>query len=298
MLEFVANLMEVSVDAGDWAHQREAEGWPVLAASDHFWSGDRAFPHLWVTLTHMACRTSTATLTSSFANNLLRSPVEFAQASLLLQRVSGGRFEAGLGAGWSEAEITGSGLRYPPPAERAGRLREAVTIVRELLVNGHCRFAGEYYDVDVPVIGPFGGPVLRPPLVASLGGPRTIREVAPLVDRVEIKPNSPATRDGRLDFRALAAIPHQHLLDLIDAVRKVRPDVPLGLFVLCSTGTDDRTRSLESMMGDGLFSGFFGSAGKVAESIRGLEALGISRVQISPLSGDSFDELAPLLLAP
>ena len=43
--------------------------------------------------------TERVTLLSCFANNLLRSPVEFAQAALALQRASGGRFEAGLGPG-------------------------------------------------------------------------------------------------------------------------------------------------------------------------------------------------------
>ena len=49
-----SQVMDVSIDAADWAVKREAEGWHVLAASDHFWSGDRPFPHLWVTLTEMA----------------------------------------------------------------------------------------------------------------------------------------------------------------------------------------------------------------------------------------------------
>ena len=51
---------------------------------------------------------------SCFANNLLRSPVEFAQAALTLQRASDGRFEAGLGAGWSREEA--EGIRPGVPA--------------------------------------------------------------------------------------------------------------------------------------------------------------------------------------
>ncbi|MBY0399203.1 LLM class flavin-dependent oxidoreductase [Myxococcota bacterium] len=57
------------------------------------------FPHLWVVLTEMAFSTRTIPLTSSFANDLFRSPVEFAQAALTLNRVANGRFEAGLAAG-------------------------------------------------------------------------------------------------------------------------------------------------------------------------------------------------------
>ena len=90
---------------GDWARAREAEGWHGLALSDHFVTVALGYPHLWVALTEMAYATCSIPITSSFANNLFRSPVEFAQAALTLNRVANDRFEAGLGAGWIEDEI-------------------------------------------------------------------------------------------------------------------------------------------------------------------------------------------------
>ena len=127
------------------------------------------------------------------------------QAGLSLQALSKGRYEAGLGAGWLAAEVTGSGPPYPDPPARARRYREAVLIARELLREGRCRFEGEFYGIDVPVIGPLGDGVAAPPLVASLGGPWTIRHIAPLVDRVELKFGS-TTRGGDLSMDALAAV--------------------------------------------------------------------------------------------
>jgi alkanesulfonate monooxygenase SsuD/methylene tetrahydromethanopterin reductase-like flavin-dependent oxidoreductase (luciferase family) len=97
--------------------------------------------------------------------------------------------------------------------------REAIVIARELLRTGTARFEGQYYNVDVPGIGPLCDP--PPPLVASLGGPRTIREIAPLVDRVEIKAAGPATRAGALDLAALATVTHDHLRRLVERVRAV-----------------------------------------------------------------------------
>jgi alkanesulfonate monooxygenase SsuD/methylene tetrahydromethanopterin reductase-like flavin-dependent oxidoreductase (luciferase family) len=120
----------------DWARAREAEGWHGLAASDHFVTLGLAYPHLWVALTEMACATRAIPITSSFANNLFRSPVEFAQASLSLNRAASGRFEAGLGAGWVEDEIVRIGWRFP---ERAGQHR-GVQIVRELLHGAQVRW--------------------------------------------------------------------------------------------------------------------------------------------------------------
>ena len=296
MLSFVANLMSADVQPAAWAKAREAEGWPVLGASDHFWSDGRPFPHLWVALATMAAATDGVLLTSSFANNIVRSPVEFAQAALGMQQVSGGRFEAGLGAGWSRDEILGAGLAYPDPPERAGRYAEAVQIVRQLFHEGSCRFSGRHYAIDVPVIGPRQIP--PPPIVASVGGSRTIREVTPHVDRVELKANASATRGGALDLEVAGQISKQHLHDLVSAVRRVREDVPLGLFVLCSVGEDRLTKYMRSKCDPhGLFADFYGPAEQVAEAVRKLEGYGLDRVQLSPFDDGAFEQLAPLLLA-
>ena len=103
--------------------------------------------------------------------------INFAQAALQMQSVSGGRFEAGLGARWSRDEAVGAGIGYPSAGVRAGRYIEAIQIVRALLATGACSFVGQHHQVNVPPIGPRPscGP---PPLVASLGGERTIRSIA------------------------------------------------------------------------------------------------------------------------
>ena len=97
---FVATLMSSEESPGDWARAREAEGWHGLAVPDHVFIETRPVAHMWVTATELALATESVAIATSFANNLLRSPVEFAQASLAVHRASGGRFEAGLGAGW------------------------------------------------------------------------------------------------------------------------------------------------------------------------------------------------------
>ena len=290
-MEYVANFMTCDLDPAAWAAEREAEGWQVLGCADHIRTDRRSYPHVWVTLATMAAAARRPLLTTSFANNLLRSPVEFAQAALQMQAVSGGRFEAGLGAGWTRDEIVGAGLAYPEAPERADRYAEAMTVVRALLRDGACRFTGAHYDIDTPLIGP-RPPQGPPPLVASLGGPKTIRTVAPLVDRVELKLISSATRDGALQLPLLADVPRRHLTDLVSRVRAVNADAPLGVFILCNVGDDEATRSVERVLGDSFLGGFFGSAAKVADSMRALAAEGIARVQVSPFTDASFPPLA------
>ena len=156
-MEYVANLLDCDVDPAAWARRREDEGWDVVGCADHLFSPRRVYPHLWVTLATMAAATSRIRLTSSFANNLMRTPVEFAQAALQMQAVSGGRFEAGLGAGWDAVETAGAGLEFPAAGARAGRYAEAIRIVRQLLDTGACEFHGDHYDIDIPALGPRPG---------------------------------------------------------------------------------------------------------------------------------------------
>ena len=121
---------------------------------------------------------------------------------------------------------------------------------------------GEFYDVDIPTLGPRVD--LPPPIVASLGGPRTIREIAPLVDRVELKLVSTATKGGVLDVAALGSIPRRNVDELVAKVRDVNPTVPLGVMVICNVGADERTNAIEDLLGDSFMGGFFGPPEKVA----------------------------------
>ncbi len=294
-IEYVANYMDVSTDPVSWARRREDQGWHVLSVADHFFTPNRPFPHVWVTASALATATKRARITTAFVNNMFRNPVEVAQAALMMQTVAEGRFELGLGAGWARDEIEAVGMAYPQARDRAGAFIEAVGIVRSLLHDGRCSFDGSYYRVEVPMIGPRCD--TPPLLVCSVGGPRTIRHVTPHADRVEIKASSPSTRGGALDMEAMALIPDQHLIDLIGQVRAVDPDIGIGMFVFCNVGEDRRTRDLSEMLGEGLYSRFYGPPQKVVEGLEWLGGLGITRCQISPVDDASFDRLAPVLFA-
>ena len=295
-MRFTVNLLGVEDDPAVWASEREREGWHALSVADHVFMPHRAYPHVWVSATAMAMATTEVTISTAFVNNLLRTPVEVAQAALQLQQVSDGRFELGLGAGWADDEITGSGLRYPPPRERAGMFAESAKIIRTLMHEGACRFSGDYYDINVPMVGPTSE---SPPLlVGSVGGPRTIREVTPHLDRVELKAQSAATKGGSLDLEVMAGVPDEHLIELIEQVRSVRPDIEMSIFMMLSVGDDPVTTQVGDAMrsGGGLFRRFFGAPGHVAEGLAWLESLGISSVSISAMTPNSLTALAPYVL--
>ena len=293
-MQFCPNFTSVDLDPTSWAHDREAEGYPVVAVADHI-SAPAPHPHVWVTATAFALATETTRVLTGYGNNLVRSPVEFAQAALMLQQVSGGRAEAGLGAGWAADEITGIGRDFPEARDRAGSYIEAIQVVRQLFDTGACQFEGEYYSIDIPAIGPI--PAAAPPLVASCAGPRTTRGVAPYVDRIELMGFSMAVGEGGTEefMRRMLSYTEDRLKAQIDIAREAAPDVPLGFLALVTASEDPAVAAQADMMGDGLFANFIGSPDKVAASLHRLGELGIERVQLAAPNPETLTLLAPLL---
>ena len=86
-MEYFVNLPnDQFLRPGEWAKEIETVGWHGVCASDHFWV-THAYPHVFVTATEMACKTEKVKLTTSFCNNLFRSPVEFAKQHFRYNRL-------------------------------------------------------------------------------------------------------------------------------------------------------------------------------------------------------------------
>lgn len=282
---------------GSWAREKEAEGWHGICASDHLWVGATRYPHVFVAATQMACATSTTKLTTSFCNNLFRSPVEFAQAALSLQAASGGRFEAGLGAGWAEDEMLAIGEAYPDGPTRVSRYVEALTVAGSLLRTGQCRFEGAFYRVDVTGDRALAQVTANPPpLIGSAGGPRALREVTPLVNRIEIKASARATRVGHLDFDIMATVTEAEVRGNVERVRAIDATVPIGIFMLVGAGDGPAVDALKSAIGDGYLGRFIGKPADVAQALIELGDLGIDRVQLTELIPGAHSQLAEHLL--
>jgi len=291
-VEFFANLVGAAADPAAWARQREAEGWHGLGVADHIWAGTTTFTHWAVALGQMAAVTERVQLISCFANNLLRSPVEFAQAALALQRASSGRFEAGLGAGWAREEVEGLGMTFPAAGVRVDRYAEAVEVVRRLLRDGRCRYEGAHHRIDVAAIGPAVD--APPPLVLALGGERTIRELGPLADRIELTFNAAATRGGAIDRSRMSELGREHLADLVARAGELPGEIPLGIFLTVACGDDDVTMRLRDSGALGI-DGLAGAPEAVAEVVLGLIGPRVSRVQLTPATPTTLRSIAPHL---
>src|SRR5260370_7039373 len=91
--------------------------------------------------------TSALRLGTFVFNNDLRHPVVLAQELATLDRLSDGRLEIGIGAGWNKPEYEGAGIPYDPGATRIDRLAESITIMKGLFADGPIDFKGRFYRV-------------------------------------------------------------------------------------------------------------------------------------------------------
>jgi alkanesulfonate monooxygenase SsuD/methylene tetrahydromethanopterin reductase-like flavin-dependent oxidoreductase (luciferase family) len=94
-----------------------------------------------------AAATATLRVGSLVICNDYRHPVLLAKEVATLDLVSGGRFELGLGAGFSRPEYEAAGLPFDPPGVRVGRLAEALQVVKGVFGAAPFTFAGRFYTV-------------------------------------------------------------------------------------------------------------------------------------------------------
>src|ERR1700737_1231364 len=141
--------------------------------------------------------TSARRLGTFVFNNDLRHPGVLAQELATLDRLSDGRLEIGMGAGWNKPEYEGAGIPYDPGATRIDRLAESMTIMKGLFADGPVDFEGRFYRVkgfeDLP------RPIQRPhpPFFVGGGSPKLLRFAAQNAQIVGIAPRVLA--DGKAD---------------------------------------------------------------------------------------------------
>lgn len=276
------------------AQRREQQGWSGIGVGDHLNPNGIPYGHMATLLGYLAAGTSRLRLVTTYANSLLRSPVEYAHMALTVQQLSGGRFEAGLGAGWAEEEISAHGIDYPAPAERARRYREAATIVRELLDNGSSHYAGRYYRAAVDDIGV---PVeRRPPLGVSVGGSWTAEHLSPLADWVEVAPFARAIRAGHMNLGEWGDGSATDVETLLAVVSAANPSARLSLGCFVAVGTSSAVDSARQIFGEGPLSGLAGPPAQVAETLSAWEQKGFTDCMLGELVPGSIDALADLLV--
>lgn len=127
-----------------------------------------------------AVTTSRLRLGTLVASPNYRHPVPFAKEVMTLDRLCGGRFDLGVGAGGVGADATVLGAPAWPPAERAARFGEWTGLLDVLLRDGATTARGERYAAADARMLP--GCLQRPrvPFTVAAAGPRAMDVVARL----------------------------------------------------------------------------------------------------------------------
>lgn len=162
-----------------YAVQAEHLGLDSVFISDHFqpWrhhDGHAPFAMSW--LAAVGERTERVQLGTSVMTPTFRyNPAVVAQAFGTLGALNPGRVALGIGTGeaLNEVAVGAAGSPWPEFKERFARLREAVTLMRELWTQERVTFEGDYYRTHDATI--YDRPDQPVPIYVAAGGPLVAR---------------------------------------------------------------------------------------------------------------------------
>lgn len=164
----------------------EADTIPVIEhawAFDHFipLGPDPTGPQLegWTLLGALAARTERLRVGLMVTGNTYRHPAVLANIAMTVDRISHGRLDFGIGAGWNELESNMYGIPLYQPGERIRRLGEACEVIRLLWTETVANFDGKYYQLKDARCEPKPVQKPHPPFVIGGSGEQlTLRVVA------------------------------------------------------------------------------------------------------------------------
>lgn len=134
------------------ARTAEEAGIEAFFRSDHYASfpGDSGLPttDAWTTLAGLARDTTQINLGVLVSPVTFRIPGSFAKVIQTVDEMSGGRIEAGFGAGWNEEEHAQLGIPFPPIEERYDMLEEQMALIHGLWTEEDgWTFEGRHWQV-------------------------------------------------------------------------------------------------------------------------------------------------------
>jgi alkanesulfonate monooxygenase SsuD/methylene tetrahydromethanopterin reductase-like flavin-dependent oxidoreductase (luciferase family) len=230
-----------------------------------------------------------------------RHPSVLAKSVVTVDRISRGRVELGLGAGWHEAEHVRLGFPFPPTRERIDALAEQLEIVHRSWGEEPFTFVGEHYElIDAD---PRPKPLQRPHpplLVGGSAGPRSVALAARWAD------------EYNTTFASVDECRERHER-LVEACARVgREPLRFSLMTGVLIGADredlhERARRLAELRGERVPGGdpaayvaslpdswIAGTVDEAVEQLRALERVGVERVMLQHLLHTDLELVALL----
>jgi len=123
-------LYRENLDQIAWA---EELGYESVWLSEHHVTDEGYLPSVFPMLAAITQRTTTMRIGTAILLGPFQHPIRFAEDVAVLDQLSGGRLEVGLGLGYREAEFEALGV---PIAERARRTEELIEVARRVWADG------------------------------------------------------------------------------------------------------------------------------------------------------------------
>jgi coenzyme F420-dependent glucose-6-phosphate dehydrogenase len=156
------------------AVQAEERGFDSVTVSDHFqpWrhvGGHAPFSIAWMSA--VGERTSRVLLGTSVMTATFRyNPAVIAQAFGTMGCLYPVRVMLGLGTGEALNEVSVARIEWPDFKERYARMREAISLIRELWSGERVTFDGQYYQTTDATV--YDRPDVQVPIYIAAGGPQ------------------------------------------------------------------------------------------------------------------------------
>jgi alkanesulfonate monooxygenase SsuD/methylene tetrahydromethanopterin reductase-like flavin-dependent oxidoreductase (luciferase family) len=153
----------------------EQMGFDDAWLTEHHFTDDGYSPSLLPIGAAIAARTRRIRIGTFLLLLPLHNPVRVAEDTATLDLISGGRFDLGVGLGYRVGEFDDQGI---PARERAGRMQESLTIVRELLSGEAVTIDGKYNTLRDIRISPPALQRPHPPIWVGGTVPKSIERAA------------------------------------------------------------------------------------------------------------------------
>lgn len=216
-IEFIAPMPRLKNDGPEWVSELrrlEELGFDTVAVSHHVTRGWQL--GLISAMAFAAASTSGLRVLSLVAQNPLQHPALLAKDIATIDRLSGGRVELGIGAGWLADDYHALGLPAESGEQRLGRLEEALEVITRYFSTETVDFAGSYYQVNGMEALPRPMRQSKPPILIGAGGPRMLDLAGRTADIVGIHAQM---RGGAIDRTAVHELTADSVQAKIDRVR-------------------------------------------------------------------------------
>ena len=153
----------------------EALGFEDVWLTEHYFTGESVYNDAILFASALAMKTTRIRIGFAVVQMPFHHPVRLATQLALLDNLSGGRIDVGVGKGtiYNEYEFVGHGLRSD---DARARMDEAVEILGRAWTEAPISHSGQYYRLEIPEIRPRPVQQPGPPLWRSVISPGSFTE--------------------------------------------------------------------------------------------------------------------------